>query len=638
MTPDNPESPIAPWVEQADQAAHWLAQGFVQHLTGWANEAGLAHRAELRSNLTQDEDDSTLLPSTPAGLTDDALGRPKRLFTPLPRQIAECARQLSLATSAGHVCLPLERISESPQALALALLSLGLATRDPEQTAAPLIIDSHLRLYLNRYYDLEQRLARRIQAALGPVTPDRAPSAEAYTQVIQSLAGWFGTQADDPTHEQFKAARAALTERLVIISGGPGTGKTTTLVNLLAGLLMMQPDLRIALSAPTGKAAARMLQALGERASTLPEDIRERLPRQAGTVHRLIGIRPQSARPAHHARAPLPVDVVVVDEASMLDLSLATQLLEAIPPEARIILLGDKDQLAAVEAGAVFAELTQLSTELPQQIITFKRSFRFAEDSGIAHLADAVRAGDGEAALACLKNPSGDLRWIDAPPSLSTLQNEITEGFRPYLHALDAFRIDDPSSMAQLDEALQRFRVLCTLRQGPSGVERMNQRISDWLQQQPFCRPRTQDADSWYPGRVVMVTRNDLSTGLFNGDMGIALPDASGRLRVHFVQATDATRMRILPLERLPAHETAFALTVHKAQGSEFERVLLILAEPTSPVLTRELIYTGITRARRHVVLAGTSASVTAAITRPTLRFSGLADCVLTTGPAALIN
>ena len=589
--PDDWRAPA--WVEQTGPAAHWLADGFIQHLTQWAQKASGSDSTDL------------------------------------PRDVVECARQLSLATSAGHVCLPLAQISESSEALAQALLNLGLATRDPEQTGAPLVLDAQHRLYLARYYSLEQRLARRIRAALNPAMLDREPSLETRAQAVESLAGWFGTQADDETHEQFKAARAALTERLVIISGGPGTGKTTTLVNLLAGLLQMNPALRIALTAPTGKAAARMLQALGERASALPAEIRERLPRQASTVHRLIGIRPQSARPAHHEHNPIPVDVVVVDEASMLDLSLATQLLEAIPREARIVLLGDKDQLAAVEAGSVFAELTQLRTALSQHIISFTRSFRFSQDSGIAHLADAVRAGDAEAALACLKTPSNDLRWIDASASSSSLQHEITDGFRPYLQALDTVRVGDASSIAGLDDALQRFRVLCTLRQGSTGVERTNQRISAWLLQQPSCQPRAQDPEPWYPGRVVMVTRNDASTGLFNGDMGIALRDAGGRLRVHFVQATDATNIRILPLERLPAHETAFALTVHKAQGSEFDRVLLILAEPTSPVLTRELIYTGVTRARTQVALMGSSESVTAAVNRPTLRYSGLADALM---------
>jgi exodeoxyribonuclease V alpha subunit len=617
------------WAEQADPAARWLADGFVQHLTRWAYSARPDARRPPDALEYGDERGKSGGKSPIVDEWTDHPPGPSNLpASPLPRHVAECVRQLSLATSAGHVCLPLASISETPQALAQSLLSLGLATRDPKQTAAPLVLDGDHRLYLGRYHALEQRLAQRIRAALNPAILDREPFLETRVQAIESLAGWFGTQVDDHTHEQSKAARAALTQRLVIISGGPGTGKTTTLVNLLAGLLQMNPNLRIALTAPTGKAAARMLQAMGERASALPADIRERLPRQASTVHRLIGIRPRSAGPAHHAHAPLPVDVVVVDEASMLDLSLATQLLEAIPPEARIILLGDKDQLAAVEAGAVFAELTQLYSELPQHIIAFTRSFRFAEDSGIAHLADAVRAGDAEAALACLKNPSNDLRWIDAPPSSGSLQNDITEGFRPYLQALDAFRIGDPSSVARLDEALQRFRVLCTLRQGPTGVERMNQRISSWLQQQPPCRSRAQDPEPWFPGRVVMVTRNDASTGLFNGDMGIALPDAGGRLRVHFVQATDAMRKRILPLERLPAHETAFALTVHKAQGSEFDRVLLILAEPASPVMTRELIYTGITRARRQVLVAGSSESVTSAIARPTVRHGGLSQSI----------
>ena len=656
MKPVEPERIQPEWVNPADPAARWLADGFVQHLARWARKShpcgstaqepgaspldgalidGSLHAESVSSESVSSESFSSELMSddlTGRGLAEDPLDRSVRHAHHLPREVAECARRLSLATSAGHVCLPLGLIADEPESLAQTLLDCGLATHDPLKTVAPLVIGAQHRLYLNRYFELEQRLARRIQSALQPASQRFDVDQEKRSQVIGSLALWFGTQADDLEHEQFSAARRALTERLVIISGGPGTGKTTTLVNLLAGLLMMKPDARIGLTAPTGKAAARMLEALAQRASEMPQHIQDLLPGQSCTVHRLIGIRPKAALPTYHAQAPLPLDVVVVDEASMLDLSLATQLLEAIAQDARIILLGDKDQLAAVEAGAVFAELTRLHTELPRNIVGFRRSYRFAPDSAIAALADAVRAGDPHAALSCLKRPSDDLRWIEVQtanaPTPIDLHNAISRGFSEYLQALQQFRATDPQSIVELDQALQRFRVLCTVRQGPLGVERINQRISAWLQQHAQCQARAKDPDPWYPGRVVMVTRNDASTGLFNGDVGIALPDSSDRLRVHFVQAPNPPSIRILPVERLPAHETAFALTVHKAQGSEFEQILLVLAEPTSPVLTRELLYTGITRARSTVMLVASAESITAAISKPTVRYSGLADSI----------
>lgn len=605
----------ASWLEQADPAARWLADGFVSHLKRWVAE-------------------------------------PEANASGLARALA-CAHDLSLATSAGHVCLPLDQA----QQLVQDLIASRLAVTEGSETGAPMVIDAHRRLYLARYFELELRLARRIMKAVVQ------PQTTADPKIIQALATLFGTHADDPSNAQFAAARMALTHRLSIISGGPGTGKTTTVVNLLAGLLMQNSQLRIALAAPTGKAAARMLEAISARSSALPQALREMLPRQASTIHRLIGIHPRAGQPRHHAGAPLPIDALVIDEASMLDLALATQLLEAVPEEARIILLGDKDQLAAVEAGAVFAELSSLRESLPSCIVWFTRNFRFAEDSSIGQLAQAVRAGESEQAHRQLSAHPETLERLD-PDSEHQIQEKIEAGFKGYsdtlvqmlkqpgFHKAQASERQTPAApdmlvtVQALHQALQSFRVLCALRQGPHGVEQLNARIGAWLQRSAAGSPRSFDPDGWHPGRVIMITRNDPASGLFNGDIGIALPDADGVLRAYFPTSvepgpaglpaspataatpasTTAPAFRSLPIERLPEHETAFAMTVHKSQGSEFDQVLLMLAPADSPILGRELLYTGITRARNKVTIVGSEQALQTAINQPTRRFSGLAQ------------
>ena len=411
-----------------------------------------------------------------------------------------------------------------------------------------------------------------------------------------------------------------------------------TLVRLVPG---SDPSWLISLLVPLSLSEARL-------AMVVSPALRQRLPTQAATVHRLLGAHSDGF--VHGAEHPLPIDLLVVDEASMLDLALATRLMAAVPDSAHIVLLGDKDQLAAVESGAVFAELgadptlgeacrnalaelcgvsaASLATPPPAQAsplrdaaVWFTRNHRFAADSGIARAAAHIRRGDADALLELLRE-SGDasLHWLQdgaAQPTTTTLQH-IADGFAPYFDCVQR----DPRDVAAIHQAFERFRVLCAVRDGPRGVLALNDHLSR------LARARLQldgsgDAQSpWYPGRPVMVLRNDPLLQLFNGDIGIALPDADGVLKLHF-PAPDGGFRALAPV-RLPAHESAFAMTVHKSQGSEFDALLLLLPEQPGRVLTRELLYTAITRARRQVALAASATVLTAAVGTATQRHPGL--------------
>lgn len=555
------------------------------------------------------------------------------------RAVERAARAVSLATSAGHVCLPLAEIAGDPAevaALAQGLLESGVVGL-PGGPRRPLVLDPQGRLYLGRYFDFEQRLAGALMARSGvPVDLATLPPG-----LLDQL---FPPRPGAGPDWQKLAVALALEQRLTLISGGPGTGKTTTVVALLACLLAVEPDLRIALAAPTGKAAARMIEALAARAGSLPAALRERLPTQAHTVHRLLGVTPEAGRFRHHAGHPLAVDVLVVDEASMLDLALATRLVEAVPPQARLVLLGDKDQLSAVEAGAVFAELSArpaLSpaararlaalTGIPAEaimpppappgaladcVVWLTESHRFAGDSGIGRLAALIRDGQGAAALACLAAGDPGLAWLreEAP-----IGPALEAGYQPYLQALR-----DGADLPALFAAFDAFRVLCPLREGPQGVEATNQALARWLRSR-LAHPRDPGPPSpWFPGRPVMVLRNDPTLGLFNGDVGLTLADDKGELWVHFPDGAGGSRP--YPPARLPEHETALAMTVHKAQGSEFDAVLVRLPDAPARVMSRELLYTAVTRARTHVTLAGPATVIEAAVATPTRRYSGLRD------------
>ncbi|KWF22893.1 exodeoxyribonuclease V subunit alpha [Burkholderia cenocepacia] len=703
------------------------------------------------------------------------------------RWAARAAFATSRATAGGHVCVALAALAQRYEApldevraalAASGVVAFGTLARGDER---PLIVDRHDHLYLSRYFDYERRLADALVAQAGVAAPDEGLSPD---RLRDSLARYFGPATGEVDWQRV-AAIVALTGRVTIVSGGPGTGKTTTVVGVLACLLDAHPELRIALAAPTGKAAQRMQEALHARAGDLPPELAARLPDTSYTLHRLLG-GGGAAGFRHHRDNPLPYDLIVVDEASMIDVALAAHLLDALAPGARLVLLGDKDQLAAVEAGAVFAELSarpaftaaartriaqalgvdeaafvaalpvpdeaapaavpvanpapaaarapappsasapvsrrsasrskvdtrqaslfddepqddELSStdiapppptesaplldasasddtpawieadelawldavELPpfdagdaalasvtaaspsageaaaaaasaitpaaaplaDCVVWLERNYRFGLDSPIGRLSLAIRRGDVQAALDAL--PADDSAAAsfhdDAGDTLaSSTVERLARRFGAYLDALrDALAAPVPDPLPLFD-ALNRFRILCATRSGSRGAEHVNALVAAHVRH--AARVPLAVGAHWFTGRPIMVTRNDYALGLFNGDIGIALPDAHGVLRVWFRRA-DGTARAVSPAA-LPPHETAFALTVHKSQGSEFDEAALVLPASFGRVLTRELVYTAVTRARTRVQVIGPRRVLAQAVATRTQRDSGLA-------------
>lgn len=475
----------------------------------------------------------------------------------------------------------------------------------------PLVLDESGRLYLHRSWDAEKKVAEDI---LARISLGQIPNG-----MENSLLERYFPEGCSDRHQR-EAARSAMVNRFTVITGGPGTGKTST----VARILLMQAEmnthgpLRIVLAAPTGKAAARLKQSLDHSFDRMDLDsaVRERLPGEVVTVHRLLGAQPGRARFRRNKDNQVPCDLLVVDEASMVDLSLMARLLEALPAESRLILLGDRDQLSSVEAGAVLADLcsgigASRHSSDSAAVIQLTKSYRFDENSGIGVLSRLVQRGDGAAAVELLNSGLyGDLVWriLPSPAEFHTeFRAAVQKGFAGFALAV---------SPEEALDALEQFRVLTPHREGAVGVVSLNR-----LAETVLALDSTGNGRPAY--RPLMVSGNNYEMELFNGDIGVATGDKECG-DIFFTSSVGGVR-RVTAV-RVPSHESAFAMTIHKSQGSEFDRVLIVLPDRMSPVLCREMLYTAITRARSGLEIWGTEAVLVEAIQRTSVRRSALAE------------
>ncbi len=510
----------------------------------------------------------------------------------------------------------------------------------------PLILDEKGRLYLYRYWQYEKILADNILSRNSNEVDD-------FDEALlkEGIKNLF-PDSSNKENQQRIAAVSSILQKFCVISGGPGTGKTTTVVKII--VLLIEQALKngykpsIALAAPTGKAAARLKESVKQMRVFLncPDEVKTIIPDEAYTIHRLLGPLVGSPYFRYDKNNQLNYDIVIIDESSMADLALITKLFTAVPLSSRIIILGDKDQLASVEAGAVLGDICDTgnmhgcsvnfikkiekilqSTDIVQKkeppiadaIVKLNMSFRFDEDSGIGNLSKAVKEGKADDAMRILNNDDyKDISLFNIDPDQflpDIFDSYITSYYELYLKE---------TTITGAFGFFSNFSILCALRQGPGGVNNVNLIIEKKLKERGLINT----SSKWYNGRPIMINRNDYNLKLFNGDIGIIYPDnETDNKPKFFYQTPEGSFRKILPI-KLPEHETVYAMTVHKSQGSEFDHVLLVLPDRPGPVLSRELLYTAITRARKKVDIVGSEEILRLMIDKPSERKSGLRDAL----------
>ncbi|MCX6525721.1 MAG: exodeoxyribonuclease V subunit alpha [Actinobacteria bacterium] len=530
--------------------------------------------------------------------------------------------------------------------------SIDLATQ-----LQPLVVEDG-RLYLTRFWSLERYVAgdllHRSQAATveeeeqaleGQSTSERS-AADEVERLFKKAAGERPVDQD-----QLAASLAGVHRNFVVISGGPGTGKTTTVATFLAGLVSSmqapagsesdsanQATQRIALAAPTGKAAARMTEAIRKAINNLGDELQPAVAKELGeldasTIHRLLGASPGTGF-RHNPSNPLPHDIVIVDEVSMVSLSLMAHLLAAIRPDAKVVLVGDPYQLASIEAGAVLGDIVGIGSgggavagtappaAIAESVRVLTTVHRQGEDSGILKLAECIRQGDADGAMQILKRANEDVIWVD--PTNPDHKGEKIQAEQDLKDAATKVVTAAMGENAEIEKALEAIlsvKVLSALRRGPTGVDHWNQLVENYLRSEDL-----KGYSDWYAGRPVMVTKNDYLNGVFNGDVGVAIAkedlNRDDRFQVWFERAEGNQMVEATRLDQIA---TQWAMSIHKSQGSEFEHVVVSMPPPPSRILTRELLYTAVTRAKEKLTIVATEESITAAIKREVARSSGLA-------------
>ncbi|EOR95815.1 Exodeoxyribonuclease V alpha chain [Arcticibacter svalbardensis MN12-7] len=573
------------------------------------------------------------------------------------RYLQPYAYMLSKRLSEGHICLLLSALKEEDALLSddwLAYLNQPdqlskevLVAMKPSERQPFVLLNN--RLYLHRYFQYETIILNKIVASIQAeqeLLPQRIADLAAHRAYIQDLFRKKGAE-DQRTDWQLAAALSLVLQNFTIITGGPGTGKTTTVAKVLSILFTLNDSLKVALAAPTGKAAARMGESLKKASSSDDQEMNKRFQAlEPSTLHRLLGYIPDSPFFKHNHDNTLNYDVIIVDESSMIDVALFAKLMDAIGKGTRLILLGDKNQLASVEAGSLFGDLCLAQEKLNvfstgqaelinsfisdsaaqislmhqsgdsghplfQHVIELMFSHRFKDDSGIGHFSKAILGNDRPVIHKFVTNKAGELVYVDTTYSDPLFQSFV-QGYEEYINEKDKV------------EALRKFnnlRVLCAVREGVHGLAAINSKIEKYLEDKRLIKVDRE----FYDNRPIIVTSNNYNLGLFNGDIGLIRPDDSGVLYAWF-ENKDGEVKAFSP-GFIKNCETVFAMTIHKSQGSEFNQVLVILPDDSNnSILTRELLYTAVTRARNYVLLQGSEEVIDEACSRMVERASGIVE------------